>query len=47
MTQTMTQLMIHNDKYHSTVKMKPVDLRSNTQTDTNKENNNEGPKLMT
>ena len=35
----------YNNTYHSTVKMKSVDLRSNTYIDFNKENNNEHPKF--
>ena len=34
-----------NNKYQKTIKMKPVDVKSSTYTDFNKENNKEGPKL--
>ena len=36
---------IYNNKYHSTIKMKPVDVRSITYTDFGIENNDEDPKL--
>ena len=36
---------IYNNKYHSTIKMKPVDVRSITYTDFGTENNDEDPKL--
>ena len=33
-----------NNTYHSTIKMKPVNIKSSTDIDSNKENNNEDPK---
>ena len=36
---------IYNNKYHSTIEMKPVDVRSITYTDFGIENNDEDPKL--
>ena len=35
----------YNNTYHNTIKMKPVDVRSNTYTVSNKENNNKDPKF--
>ena len=35
----------HNNKYHSTIKMKPVDVKSNTHIDSSKEINNKKPKF--
>ena len=36
----------YNNKYHSTVKIKPVDVKSSTYIDPNKEtNNNKDPKF--
>ena len=34
-----------NNTYHSTIKMRPVDLKSSTYIDFNKENNMEDPKI--
>ena len=34
-----------NNTYHRTIKMKPIDIKSNTYIDSNKENNQEGPKF--
>ena len=35
----------HNNTYHSTIKMKPVDLKSSTYIDYSKEVNDEDPKF--
>ena len=35
----------YNNKYHRTIKMKPVDIKPSMHFDFNKENNKEGPKL--
>ena len=35
----------YNNTYHSTIKMKPVDGKSNTYTDSSKEINNKDPKV--
>ena len=35
----------YNNTYHNTIKIKPVDVRSNTYTVSNKENNNKDPKF--
>ena len=35
----------YNNTYHSTIKMKPVDVKSNTYTDSRKEINNKDPKF--
>ena len=35
----------HNNTYHSTITMKPVDVKSNTYIDFNKENNEEDLKF--
>ena len=35
----------YNNSYHNTIKMKPVDVRSNTYTVSNKEINNKDPKF--
>ena len=35
----------YNNKYHRTIKMKPVDIKSSMHFDFNKENNKEGPKF--
>ena len=35
----------YNDTYHSTIKMKPVDVKSNTYFDSSKEINNTDPKF--
>ena len=35
----------YSNTYHSTIKMKPADVKSNTYIDFNKENNKEGPKF--
>ena len=35
----------YNNTYHSTIKMKPVDVKSSTYIDFNKENNKEDPKI--
>ena len=35
----------YNNTYHSTTKMKPVDVSSSTYIDFNKENNKEDPKF--
>ena len=35
----------HNNKYHRTIKMKPVDVKSSIYFDFNNENNKEDPKL--
>ena len=35
----------YNNTYHRTIKMKPVDLKSSTYIEFNKENNKEGPKF--
>ena len=35
----------YNNKYHSTIKMKPVDVKSSTYIDFNKEYNKEYPKF--
>ena len=35
----------YNNTYHRTIKMKPVDVKSNTYIDFSKENNKEGPKF--
>ena len=35
----------YNNTYHNTIKMKPVDVRSNTYTVSNKEINNKDPKF--
>ena len=35
----------YNNTYHSTTKMKPVDVKSSTYIDSNKENNNKDPKF--
>ena len=34
-----------NNTYHSTIKMKPVDVKSNTSIDSSKEINNKNPKF--
>ena len=35
----------YNNEYHSTIKMKPVDVKSSTYTDSSKENNDKDPKF--
>ena len=35
----------YNNTYHSTTKMKPIDVKSNTYIDSNKENNNKDSKF--
>ena len=35
----------YNNTYHSTIKMKPADVKSSTYIDFNKENNREDPKF--
>ena len=35
----------HNNTYHSTIKMKPVDAKSNTYIDSSKKINNKDPKF--
>ena len=35
----------YNNTYHSTIKMKPVDVKSNTYIDFNKETNSKDPKF--
>ena len=35
----------YNKMYHSTIKMKPVDVKSSIYIDFNKEHNKEGPKF--
>ena len=40
----MILLIKYNNTYHSTIKMKPVDVKSNTYIDFNKEINNKDPK---
>ena len=35
----------YNNTYHSTIKMKPVDIKSRTYTDSSKEINAKGPKF--
>ena len=35
----------YNNKYHSTIKKKPVDVKSNIYIDFNKENNEKDPKF--
>ena len=35
----------YNNTYHSTIKMKPVDVKSNTYIDSSKETNDNNPKL--
>ena len=35
----------YNNTYHSTIKMKPVDIKSNTYIDSNKEINDQHPKF--
>ena len=35
----------YNNTYHSTVKMKPIDIKSSTYIKFNKENKKEGPKF--
>ena len=35
----------YNNTYHNTIKMKPVDVKSNTYVDSNKEINNKDPKF--
>ena len=35
----------HNNTYYTTIKLKPVDVKSSTYIDFNKENNEEDPKL--
>ena len=35
----------YNNAYHSTIKMKPVDVKSNTYIDSSKKINNKNPKL--
>ena len=35
----------YNNTYHRTIKMKPVDVMSNTYIGINKENNKQGPKF--
>ena len=35
----------YNNSYHSTIKMKPVDVKSSTYIDFNKKNNKEDPKF--
>ena len=35
----------YNNTYHSTIKMKPADVKSNTYVDSSKENNNKDPKF--
>ena len=35
----------YNNTYHSTIKMKPVDVKSNTYIDSNKEISNKNPKF--
>ena len=35
----------HSNTYHSTIKIKPTDVKSSTYIDFNKENNKEGPKF--
>ena len=37
----------YNNTYHSTIKMKPVDVKSNTYIDSSKEINNKDPKFKT
>ena len=37
----------YNDTYHSTIKMKPVDVKSSTYIDSSKEINNKDPKFKT
>ena len=36
----------YNNKYHSTIKMKPVDIKSNTYIDFGIENNGKNPQLV-
>ena len=36
----------YNNRYHSTIKMKPVDVQSSTYIDSSKEINNKDPKLQ-
>ena len=35
----------YNNTHHSTIEMKPVDVKSNTYSDSRKKNNNEDPKF--
>ena len=35
----------YNNTYHTTIKMKPIDVKDNTYIDTNKETNNKDPKF--
>ena len=35
----------HNNTYHRTIKMKPVDVKNNTYTDSNKEFSDKDPKF--
>ena len=35
----------HNNTYHSTIKMKPVDVKSSIHIDSDKKNNKEDPKF--
>ena len=37
---------IYNNTYHSAIKMKPVDVKSNTYIDFNSKNNEEDPKFV-
>ena len=37
----------YNNTYHSIIKMKPVDVKSNTYIDTSKENSKKDPKFKT
>ena len=41
----MILLIKYNNTYHSTIKMKPVDVKSNTYIDFNKETNSKDPKF--
>ena len=35
----------YNNTYHNTIKMKPIDVKDNTYTNTSKEINNKDPKV--
>ena len=36
----------YNNTYHTTIKMKPIDVKDNTYINTNKETNNKDPKFI-
>ena len=39
----IANIIIHNNTYHRTIKMKPIDIKSYIYIDFNKENDKEGP----